>query len=66
MSRDPSKLKVFHLADDQEGGPGAARPQIRRFDSQRAETIVRAPAPEARGLRSEALATPNLRPSPTS
>src|SRR3989304_1507967 len=46
--------------NSQEGGPGAARPQIRRFYSQRAEAIDRAPAPEARGLRSEALATPNL------
>lgn len=54
MSRDPSKLKVFHLADEL-----VVEPQIRRFDSQRAEAIDRAPAPEARGLKSEVLATPN-------
>jgi hypothetical protein len=55
MSRDPSKLKVFHLADE------LIVEVYRRFDSQLAEAIDRAPAPEARGLRSEALATPNLR-----
>ena len=48
MSREPSKLKVFHLADE-----------LIRSVQKRLLTVLR--HPEARGLRSEALATPNLR-----
>ena len=44
MSRDASNLKVFHLADE----------LIRSVQK------LRAAVPEARGLRSEVLATPNL------